>query len=168
MKEPPRHALSPGGSDKKGGVIREAQGFASAGQIGHLPTMKLPRPLLHAARIADKILFYPALALVIWGELTGTELQALGFFGELSDKALHAIAYFGLAAMAAAGFKSRWTVVLAALGLIVLGGALEIVQGFTGRDMSFYDELANTAGVVAGAILARAIIEPLRNRFEYW
>ena len=130
--------------------------------------MKLPRPLLHAARIADEILFYPALVLVIWGELTGTEPQTLGFLGELSDKALHFIAYFGLAAMAAAGFKSRRPVVLAGLGLIVLGGVLEIVQGFTGRDMSFYDELANAGGVVAGTILARAIIEPLRNRLEYW
>ncbi|HMI96502.1 MAG TPA: VanZ family protein [Micropepsaceae bacterium] len=168
MKEPPRHALSPGGSDKKGGVIREAQGFASAGQIGQLPTMKLPRPLLHAARIADEILFYPALVLVIWGELTGPEPQVLDFFGDFSDKALHFIAYFGLAAMAAAGFKSRRAVVLTGLSLIVLGGVLEIVQGFTGRDMSFYDELANTAGVGAGAILARAIIEPLRRRLEYW
>ena len=70
--------------------------------------------------------------------------------------------------MAGAGFKSRKTVLLASLGLIVLGGVLEIVQGFTGRDMSFYDELANTMGVIRGAILARAIIEPLRRRLEYW
>ena len=38
--------------------------------------MKLSRPLLHAARIADEILFYPALILVIWGELTGNEPQS--------------------------------------------------------------------------------------------
>ncbi len=130
--------------------------------------MKLPRPLLHAARIADEILFYPALALVIWGELTGTEPQFVDWFGNLTDKALHFIAYFGLAAMAAAGLRSRRAVFGASFGLIVLGGILEIVQGFTGRDMSFYDELANIAGVIAGAVTARLIIEPLRSRFGYW
>ena len=130
--------------------------------------MKLPRPLLHAARIADEILFYPALGLVIWGELTPTEPHFLDFFGELNDKALHFIAYFGLAAMAAVGFKNRRAVRLVSLGLIVLGGVLEIVQGVTGRDMSFYDELANAAGTITGAVLARAIIEQLRSRLEYW
>ena len=69
--------------------------------------------------------------------------------------------------MAAAGFKNRRVVRVASLGLIVLGGVLEIVQGFTGRDMSSYDELANAAGVIMGAVLARAIIEPLRRRLEY-
>jgi VanZ family protein len=130
--------------------------------------LKLPRPLLHAARIADEILFFPALALVIWGELTGSEPHILDLFGPLNDKALHFLAYFGLATMAAAAVKGRKTVLLASLGLIVLGGVLEIVQGFTGRDMSFYDELANIAGVIAGAVLASAIIERLRRRLEYW
>ena len=154
--------------DKKGGFIREGQGFARAGQIGHLRTMKLSRPLLHAARIADEILFYPALGLVIWGELTGNEPHILDLFGPINDKVLHFLAYFGLAAMAGTGFKTRKTVLLASLGLIVLGGVLEIVQGFTGRDMSFYDELANSAGVITGAVLARGIIEPLRKQLEYW
>ena len=31
--------------------------------------MKLNRPLLHRVRIADAILFWPALGLVIWGEI---------------------------------------------------------------------------------------------------
>ena len=96
--------------------------------------MKLSRPLLHAARIADEILFYPALALVVWGELTGTEPHILE---NLNDKVLHFLAYFGLAAMAGLAFKSRKTVLFVSLGLIGLGGILEIVQGFTGRDMSF-------------------------------
>lgn len=130
--------------------------------------LKLSRPLLHAARIADEILFSPALILVIWGELTPSEPHILDLFGPLNDKLLHFLAYFGLAAMAAAGFKTRKTVLLASLGLIVLGGVLEIVQGFTGRDMSFYDELANIVGVITGAALARAIIERLRRRLGYW
>ena len=126
--------------------------------------MRIDRPLLHRARIADKILFFPALLLVIWGELTATEPPLLGDV-EFQDKLLHFIAYLCLAGMAAAGFRARKPVILAAIGLIVMGGVLEIVQGYTGRDMSLGDEIANAAGVIAGAICGRAVIEPLRRRF---
>jgi VanZ family protein len=127
--------------------------------------MKIPRPVLHAARIADIVLFYPALLLVIWGELSGPEPVLLQ---GASDKLLHFLAYFGLAAMAGAAFKRRGQMIFAGLGLIVLGGILEIIQGFTGRDMSLLDEIANTMGVIAGSICARALVEPLRRRFGYW
>jgi hypothetical protein len=50
-------------------------------QISHLGRMKLRRPLLHAARIADEVLFYPALALVIWGELSPAQPNAFGMLG---------------------------------------------------------------------------------------
>ena len=70
--------------------------------------MNLPRPLLHRLRIADEILFYPALLTVIWGELgSGPEPPLFDWLGNFKDKALHFIAYFGLAAIAAAGFKRR-------------------------------------------------------------
>jgi VanZ family protein len=46
-------------------------------------------------------------------------------------------------------------VVLTGLGLILLGGVLEIVQSYVGRDPSIYDELANMAGVLAGTVCAR-------------
>lgn len=52
----------------------------------------------------------------------------------------------------------------AGLGLIVLGGVLEIIQGFIGRDMSIYDEFANTAGVLVGVFVARAIVETLHRQ----
>ena len=130
--------------------------------------MKIPRPLLHAARVADEILFYPAVILVVWGELSGAPPGIFNWLGELQDKALHFIAYFGLAGMAAAALKRRRSVYFASLGLFALGGALEIVQGFTGRDMSAYDQLANTLGVVAGAFVTRAVVEWLRRDLGYW
>jgi len=124
--------------------------------------MQRPRSLLHALRIADAILFYPALLLVIWGELSGRPPPLL--LQGSNDKLLHFIAYFGLTAMSAAGFKTRRPVIFACLGVIFLGGVLEIVQGFIGRDMSIYDEIANTLGVIAGGIGARAIVEFLLQR----
>ena len=65
--------------------------------------------------------------------------------------------------MAAAGFKRRRQVALASLGLIVLGGTLEIIQGFIGRDMSLLDEAANTIGVAVGGLTARVVVEALRR-----
>jgi len=131
--------------------------------------MNLPRTLLHRLRIADEILFYPALLTVIWGELdAGPEPPLFDWLGDFKDKAPHFIAYFGLAAMAAAGFKRRGPVGYAGLGLILLGGVLEVIQGYTGRDMSAYDEIANTVGVLLGALVARAFIERLRKQLGYW
>ena len=147
-------------------VIREAGRFASARAERQTEAMKIPRPLLHGLRLADRILFVPALLLVIWGELTGNQPAFLDFLQDANDKLLHFIAYFGLAAMAAAALKSRRAVVLAGFALIALGAVLEIVQGFTGRDMSLFDELANTMGVVVGSIAARAIVEPLLRRLD--
>ena len=46
--------------------------------------------------------------------------------------------------------NGRRHAVWAVLGLVVLGGALEILQGFTGRDPDIYDELANTLGAFTG------------------
>jgi hypothetical protein len=122
----------------------------------------LPRPWFHAARVAVAILFWPALALIAWGELTPDVPDAdFGVF----DKLLHFTAYFGLAGMAACGFRRRGPVVAAVLILIGIGGLLEILQGFTGRDPDIYDELANAFGALTGGFLARLIVEPLRRSF---
>jgi VanZ family protein len=100
-------------------------------------------------------LFWPAVVLVTWGELTPSppHLEV-----HVWDKLLHFTAYFGLAAMAALSLKSRRTLVYALLGLIAFGGALEIVQGFTGRDADILDELANTLGAVSGALVGLALL----------
>ena len=122
---------------------------------------RITRPKLHAARIVVDTLFWPALFLVIWGELGPPS----DIVGGVNDKVLHFTAYFGLAAMAAAGLKTRRSALIAVVALILFGGALEIVQGFVGRDMSIFDELANAAGATIGGVLGRALIEPLRRRF---
>jgi VanZ family protein len=128
--------------------------------------MKLSRTDFHAARIVDAVVFWPMLAFVIWGELSAP--SNLPLIHNFNDKIQHFSAYFILSAMAAAAVKRRGTAICACAGLILLGGILEIVQGFTGRDMSIYDELANSAGVILGGIGARVVIEPLRRRLNAW
>ena len=35
----------------------------------------------------------------------------------------------------------------------IVGGLVEVAQGYIGRDMSLYDELTNIAGVIVGGLL---------------
>lgn len=100
------------------------------------------------ARRCATWLFWPAALLVIWGELTPhpPRLEVV-----TSDKLLHFTAYFGLAGIGTTALGGR-RVVLIALSLIALGGALEILQSFTGRDAEWLDEAANSAGAVLGAL----------------
>jgi VanZ family protein len=106
-------------------------------------------------------LFWPALVLVMWGELTPhpPDLEA-----HVWDKLLHFTAYFGLSAMAAVALRARSQALWTTLALILFGGILEVLQGFTGRDPSFYDELANTLGAVSGAGFGWALIKLLQPR----
>lgn len=94
-------------------------------------------------------LFWPTLALVIWGELTP---QLPDFVPHAPDKVLHFTAYFVLAALAVLFLRTRGAAVGAILGLVALGGMLEILQGLTGRDPEWLDELANACGAGLGAI----------------
>jgi hypothetical protein len=50
----------------------------------------------------------------------------------------------------------------AILGLVVLGGVPEVLQGFTGRDPSFLDEAANAAAALGGDIATRGLLGLLR------
>ena len=92
-------------------------------------------------------LFWPAVLLVAWGELTP---HPPSLTAEFWDKSLHFIAYCGLSGMATVALDARRPALWAVLGLVVLGGVLEILQNFTGRDPSFYDEVANTLGAILG------------------
>jgi VanZ family protein len=100
------------------------------------------------ARRAAWWVFWPALLLVVWGELTPhpPRIEAVS-----SDKLLHFLAYFGLAGIATTALGRRRLVAIV-LGLIALGGALEILQSFTGRDAEWLDEAANAFGAVMGAL----------------
>ena len=124
--------------------------------------MKLSRPILHRVRLTDAVVFWPAALLVVWGSLAPLPPLQVPL---ANDKLLHFIVYFVLAAIGVAAFRARRPALLAALGLIVLGGVLEILQGFVGRQTSFADQLANTLGVLAGGLLARLAAERLRRRF---
>ncbi|MBV9045381.1 MAG: VanZ family protein [Alphaproteobacteria bacterium] len=121
------------------------------------------RKLLHWFRQLDVWLIVPAIALVTWGELAQAPLPE-----ELEiavwDKALHFTAYFGLALMTTIAVRADRRSLWWALALVVMGGALEVVQGLTGRDMDVFDEVANTLGVLAGLGLAWAVITALKAR----
>ena len=101
------------------------------------------------------ILFWPALALIVWGELTPHPPDVLP---GVSDKLLHFTAYFGLAALATAALGKPRVVLIAVLSLVALGGALEILQSFTGRDAEWLDEAANSLGVALGALASLGLL----------
>jgi VanZ family protein len=102
---------------------------------------------------AAAIFFLPA-----WSAVVGGELGNGGAGINLWDKAMHFSAYFILALLVSIALAGRRAMIWALLGLVAMGGALEIMQGLIGRDCSIYDELANTLGVMAGALVARVVV----------
>ncbi len=106
-------------------------------------------------------LFWPAVALVTWGELTPKPPHWTAL---IWDKSLHFTAYFGLASMATLILGIRRPLVAALLALAVYGGALEVLQGLTGRDPGLLDEVANCSGILAGFLVAWGYIGVLRER----
>lgn len=94
------------------------------------------------------VLFLPAVAVVGWGELS---TSAAAVEADFWDKGLHFIAYFGLAGILAVALKGDRRVLTATVLIALLGGILEILQGFTGRDPDIFDECANMLGAAAGA-----------------
>ena len=106
---------------------------------------------LSKVRRAGAWLFWPALAVVAWGELTPHPPKVAAL---LWDKAEHFIAYFGLTLLASLGWGLRRSLVLVFAAVVGLGGALEILQSFVGRDAEWGDFFANTLGALAGLALA--------------
>src|SRR5262245_56643691 len=123
----------------------------------NLAMVKPPRPYLHAARVADAILFWPVLAFVLWGQL---QPEVPGPLQAINDKLLHLTAYFVLGAMAAGAMRQRGQVKRAVIGLILVGAMVEVLQGYVGRETSVLDGVANGVGAIAGALLARVILDP--------
>jgi VanZ family protein len=117
---------------------------------------------LPALHLANAILFWPVLASV-----SGESCEAPRFLQGMNDKTLHFSAYFILAAMAAGAVRQRGWVKWAVLGLITLGAVLEFVQAFVGRDPSFLDGITNGIGAIAGALLARFVLDALRVSWQY-
>jgi VanZ family protein len=127
--------------------------------------MIFSRERLHRARLAVFALFWPALAVVIVGSLIPLDEMPLDLGVDYEDLILHFAGYAILAGMAAMALRSRSRALGAAFGLIVLGGLIEILQGYTGRDPSLYDAIANGCGVGFGCFTGRAIVEPLHRRY---
>ena len=84
-----------------------------------------------------------------------------------SDKVEHLLAYFVLAACVVQLFASRRALLLAAVGLVVLGIGIEIAQGLltTTRAADPRDAVANTLGVVLGMATA---LTPWRDLLLRW
>jgi VanZ family protein len=107
-------------------------------------------------------LFWPGALLIVWGELTPDPPDLSLVLGW--DKAQHFIAYFGLAAMATMVLGLNRRLIWAVLGIILLGGALEILQGYTGRDPDILDFLANSIGALFGTLTAILVQIAFRRR----
>ena len=72
----------------------------------------------------------------------------------LADKVVHAAAFGALAVVGLRAYPKH--LVMVCLLLVILGGLIEIVQGYTStRSQEWEDFLADILGVVLGALLAR-------------
>jgi VanZ family protein len=107
-------------------------------------------------------LFWPGVILIAWGELTPQPPQLSGILAW--DKADHFIAYLGLAGMATLAIGLRPPLKWAIFSIILLSGALEILQAFTGRDAEIWDFVANTLGALTGAGAAALLLFLLMGR----
>jgi VanZ family protein len=107
-------------------------------------------------RRAGRWLFWPALAVVAWGELTPHPPALPGPW--LWDKTQHFTAYFGLSLLATLAWGLKRSLVWVFLGVVVLGGGLEILQALVGRDGNWGDFFANDLGAMTGLALASAYL----------
>lgn len=127
------------------------------------------RPLRWPGTAALKPFARPQLWLGLWwamvgAVIVGSLLPAL-FLGDLppgSDKLQHLLGYAVLAATAVQVFATRRALLIAGIGLVVMGVLVEVAQGTltTTRLMDANDALANTLGVLMGLATA---LTPVRN-----
>ena len=70
------------------------------------------------------------------------------------DKVTHLLVYYIFAVLGYRALKGGRNYTYVCLGIIAYGGLLEVVQSYMpGRIMSGYDFMANTLGVVLGAVV---------------
>jgi len=103
----------------------------------------------------------------------GRDLLAGRGSGFLIDNLAHASVYAALSLLllvlvVPAGFTSRWgRVVAVALALALFGGAIEVAQGWVGRDSEWRDLVADVIGICLGVsvwAMARASMDRRRAR----
>ena len=84
----------------------------------------------------------------------------------LADKFAHGLAYLALGFMLFAsqlpGPRPR-LVLAAVLGSLIFGGLIELVQPLAGRHRELGDLVADLAGSSVGALLALALVRPLKR-----
>jgi len=107
-------------------------------------------------RRIGRVMFWPALIVVLWGELTPHPPKLAGPW--MWDKLDHFTAYFGLALLATLGWGLRRSLIWVFLAVIGLGGGLEIIQTLTGRDGQWGDFFANDLGALLGLAVAAAYL----------
>jgi len=122
--------------------------------------------ILPWVRLAAMWLFAPAVAVVAWGELSPTAPSLPGPWAW--DKMDHFTAYFGLAALGALGWRSRHSLAWVLFGVLGIGGSLECLQSWVGRDADWSDMAANSIGALGGLAVATAYLAipptPSRDR----
>ncbi len=92
-------------------------------------------------------LFWPAVLVIVWGELTPNPPSEASL---VPDKAEHFIAYFGLALLATLAWGLRPSLIWVYCSVVTLGGALEILQSLTGRDSEWLDQAVNAVAAILG------------------
>ena len=82
------------------------------------------------------------------------------------DKMNHALAYGVLAVLGGFGFKGWRSLLMVAIGLVVLGAGLELAQSVISyRDGGITDALANFIGVAIGSVATAGTDTFLRDRY---
>jgi len=105
------------------------------------------------------------LGVVIVCLLPGTELPKV----PVSDKLEHALAFFVLSAAAVQLFRRGAPLAIVALGLLALGGAIELAQALltTTRAMEAADFLADAIGIGAGLAIAWTPLRDVLLRIDH-
>ena len=82
------------------------------------------------------------------------------------DKYAHTFAYFVLMGWFTQIYQQKKRVLILAVGFVLMGILIEILQGFSGyRQFDYYDMLANSSGVLLGWLLS---MTPLKNTLSYF
>lgn len=133
------------------------------------PYHSCPKPAKRRIRIMPALARRPFWLLTGWTLLTLVAVlsllpvQQLPDSGFSYDKVNHFVAYCTLMVWFGLLYQTRLRV---AVVLLVMGGAIEILQGLSGyREMSALDLLANAAGIAAGALIAH-LMPDLLHRLE--
>lgn len=103
----------------------------------------------------SRMAFYVGLVLVVALSLIPQDAMPAQ---SLWDKASHALAYGTLAVAGGIGYRGLRALVLVALGLLLLGAALELAQSaLPDRIASLHDVLANAIGIALGSLFVVAV-----------